>query len=180
MLRTTGPFSCRADPGTAHYPVPCLLGHRAETISTAQHVNRAVLAQVLLYRVGPSFVLSNSCRDRVGTTQTNRTTAVKHTVHVAASRKQPPRHRSWKQAKLPQHRSAIYMQMWAKSTYRPRRCRRRGRARAAAAGKQARRLRAAAPSKLAEPPPRASPSEQAAPLPQASAQASCRRPEQAR
>jgi hypothetical protein len=76
MLRTTGPFSCRADPGTAHYPVLCHLGHQAETISTAQHANRAVLAQVLLYRAGPGFVLSNSCRARagtMGTAQTNRT-----------------------------------------------------------------------------------------------------------
>jgi hypothetical protein len=75
-LQTTMPFSCRADPGTTHYPVPCHLGHRAETISTAQHANRAVLARVLLFRAGPGFVLSNSCRARAApivTAQTNRT-----------------------------------------------------------------------------------------------------------
>jgi bacteriorhodopsin len=58
--------------------VPCHLGHRAETLSTAQHANRAVLARFLFYRAGPGFVLLNSCRARAGpmsTAQTNRTTA---------------------------------------------------------------------------------------------------------
>lgn len=63
-LRTTVPFSCRADPGTTHYPVSCYLGHQAETISTAQHANRTVLTQVLLFHAGPNFELSNSCRAR--------------------------------------------------------------------------------------------------------------------
>jgi hypothetical protein len=58
--------------------VPCHLGHRAKTLSTAQHANRAVLAQFLLFRAGPGFVLSNSCRVRagpMGPAQTCRTTA---------------------------------------------------------------------------------------------------------
>jgi hypothetical protein len=89
-LRTTEPFSCRADPGTAHYPVPCHLGHRAETISTAQHANRVVLARVLLYRAGPDFVLSNSCRACAGTmgmTQTCRTSRGKATEKKPHSRR---------------------------------------------------------------------------------------------
>lgn len=56
--------------------MPCHLGHRAETLSTAQHANRAVLARFLFYRAGPGFVLLNSCRARAGpmsTAQTNRT-----------------------------------------------------------------------------------------------------------
>jgi hypothetical protein len=79
------PFSCRADPGTTHYPVSCHLGHRDETISMAQHANRAVLARVLLFCAGPGFVLSNSCRARagpMGTTQTNRTARGHHERHI--------------------------------------------------------------------------------------------------
>jgi hypothetical protein len=57
--------------------VPGHVGHRAESQSTAQHDERAVLARLFSFRAGPGFVLLQTCRAHagpMGTTQTYRTT----------------------------------------------------------------------------------------------------------
>jgi hypothetical protein len=77
----SGCISCRADPGTAQAPVPGHMGCRAESKSTAQHDERAVLARLFFSRAGPGFVLLKTCRARagpIGTAQTYRTTCMLH------------------------------------------------------------------------------------------------------
>jgi hypothetical protein len=76
-------FPCRAGTGTTQIPVPCYLGRRAESVSTAQPAARAVLARLIPFRAGQCFVLSKPGRARAGPMGTAQTYRTSHEALVA-------------------------------------------------------------------------------------------------